>query len=72
MIFDIGQWHINIFVNLYVDVEEEEELRTTTTTPTQHTIDLLFRPYRTDTYRGQLYTYRSEVIISVVGNFLEI
>ena len=46
MIFDIGQWHINIFVILYVDVEEEEELRTTTTTPTQHTIDLLFRPYR--------------------------
>ena len=32
MIFDIGQWHINIFVILYVDVEEEEELRTTTTT----------------------------------------
>ena len=44
MIFDIGQWHINIFVILYVDVEEEE-LRTTTTTPTQRTIDL-FRPYR--------------------------
>ena len=47
MIFDIGQWHINIFVILYVDVEEEDlrtTTTTTTTTPTQHTIDLLFRP----------------------------
>ena len=71
MIFDIGQWHINIFVILYVDVEEEElRTTTTTTTPTQHTIDLLFRPYR--------YLWRTTLHIQIRsdykcgGKFLEI